>query len=65
MNSLGKSMILYNKILTPDEIINKINQVSLREIQELINQIFDFDQISLSCVGKNKYDFEMIINNAV
>ena len=64
MNALGKSMILYNKILTPDEIINKINQVSLKEIQELINQIFDFDKISLSCVGKNKYDFEMIINNA-
>ena len=61
MNSLGKYMILYNKILTPEEIINEIDKIDLDSIYNLIKQIFDFDKISLSCVAKNNYDLEKII----
>ena len=63
MNSLGKSIISFNKILTPEEIINKIDAVSIEQIYQLIDQIFVLDSLSISAVGKNEYDFERIIKN--
>lgn len=63
MNSLGKSILSYNKILTPEEIIKEIDSVSIEQIYQLVDKIFIFDKISLSAVGKNEYDFEEIIKN--
>ena len=54
MNALGKSIILYDKILTADEIIERIDEVTLEEIYELIDKIFVFDEISLAGVGKHE-----------
>lgn len=64
MNSLGKSIISYDKALTPEQIIRQIDQVSIDQIYRLINYIFRFDLLSLSAVGKGNYDFERIIRDA-
>ena len=64
MNSLGKSIISYNKILTPEQIIQKIDEVGIEQLYRLIEKIFDFDSLSLAAVGKDDYDFERIIKNA-
>jgi len=65
MNNLGKSVMNYNKILTPEEIIDNINQVSLEKIYELIKKIFVLDLISLSAVGAKDYEFEKILSGAI
>ncbi|WP_058485202.1 M16 family metallopeptidase [Defluviitalea phaphyphila] len=51
MSSLGKSQLMLNKIRTPDEIIEKLDEVTQEKIEILIEKIFDFSNISLSIVG--------------
>lgn len=62
MSSIGRSCLLLNRILTPDEIIDRINEVDLDRINRLIGQIFVMDKLSLSAVGRVKdIDFHKII----
>ena len=51
MSAIGKSQLLLGRVHTPDEIIVKINAVTLPKIEELKHQIFDFKRMSLSAVG--------------
>ena len=62
MNSIGKSLLLLDKIHTPEEILEKIDQISIEKVTEIIQRIFDFDNISMAVVGKftDKPDFKNI-----
>lgn len=51
-SSIGKNMLLLNKIQTPDEIVGKIDAVTANSASEFINKIFDIDKMSISAVGK-------------
>ncbi len=53
MMSMGKSQILLNRVNNPKDIINKINNVTNDEIDNIIEGIFDTDKIAISVVGKN------------
>ncbi|WP_099187172.1 M16 family metallopeptidase [Tepidibacter mesophilus] len=53
MMSMGKSQILLNKVNNPKDIINKINNVTDDEIDNIIKDIFNTDKIAISVVGKN------------
>ncbi|MEJ8554456.1 M16 family metallopeptidase [Tepidibacter sp. Z1-5] len=53
MMSMGKSQILLNKVNNPKDILNKINNVTDDEIDNIIKGIFDTDKIAISVVGKN------------
>lgn len=53
MMSMGKSQILLNKVNNPKDIINKINNVTDDEIDNIIKDIFKTDEIAISVVGKN------------
>lgn len=61
MNSLGRYMVFYNKILTSEEIIDEIDKINLDDIYNLIKEIFDFNKISLSCVARDNYDLKKIV----
>ena len=62
MSRIGNSELLLKRVLTPDEIIQKIDNVDLEKFQMMVNQIFDFEQISLSAVGKTEqFDFEAML----
>jgi predicted Zn-dependent peptidase len=65
MSNLGKSFTIYNKILTPDEIVNYINKVELNDIKNLVESIFNLDLLSLSTISSQNYNFEEIIKNAI
>jgi len=52
MSSIGKSQLLLNRINTPDEIIRRVDEVTMEKIHHVIERVFDFSQISLSLVGK-------------
>lgn len=53
MSSIGRSMLLLNKIKTPQEVIEKINMITSDGIQKLVNTIFDMDKYSESIVGRS------------
>lgn len=56
MNSIGKSELMLGKINTPEEVLEKIDRVSMDNVNEIIEKVLDFDKMSISAVGniKNK-----------
>jgi len=54
MASLGRGLLLRNKITPPNEIIEKIDDISTKQIQMLVERVFDLDRMSLAAVGDVK-----------
>ena len=53
MSSIGRSVLLLGRVVTPDELITKIDDVSLADFREISKRILKFDELSISIVGKN------------
>lgn len=51
MNSMGKSQLMLNRILRPEDVVEKIDAVTLDGVYELVESIFDMDKMSLAAVG--------------
>ncbi len=54
MNSIGKSELLLGYIHTPEEILQKIEDVNMESVHNTINRIFDSKRMSMSLVGAMK-----------
>jgi len=52
MNSIGRTMLMLNKTLTPDELIQKIDGINMDAFYDVCDIIFKMDQVSISLVGK-------------
>jgi len=52
MNSIGRTMLMLNKTLTPDELIQKIDAINMDAFYDVCDKIFKMDQVSVSLVGK-------------
>ena len=52
MSSLGRGLLLQDHILTSDEVIAAYDAVTAEDVRALAGQIFDFDRVSLSVVGR-------------
>ncbi len=63
MNSIGKSELLLGEIYTPEQILKKIDAVSLEGIREVMQGIFDGKKVSIAAVGniKKEFDFSSIL----
>lgn len=51
MNSIGKSQLMLGRLLYPDDVIERIETVSLDGVYEMVETIFDLDRLSFSAVG--------------
>lgn len=62
MTASGASVLLRGKIQDVEEIISNIEKVTSEDIYNLVNLIFDYENISLSAVGKiDDINFEKIL----
>lgn len=63
MNSIGKSLLLLDKIYTPEEVLKKIDDISIETTKQIIDKVFDLEKISMAVVGKfsDKYDFRNML----
>jgi len=52
MNSIGRTMLMLDKILTPDELVTKIDAIDMDAFYNVCDKIFKMDQVSISLVGK-------------
>lgn len=52
MNSIGRTLLMVDKVITPDELVEKIDAISFDDFYGICDEIFKLDQISLSLVGK-------------
>jgi len=61
MNSIGKSQLLFNKVKTADDILEKVNEVTIDMVRKTINKIFNLDKLSIGIVGRtDKLNLERI-----
>jgi predicted Zn-dependent peptidase len=54
MNSIGKSEVLLGYINTPEEILEKINSITMENVEDVIRQVLDTDKTGVSIVGSFK-----------
>lgn len=47
----GRSEILKNRIKTEDEILNDLNALTLKDVNNVANEVIDFDKMSISIIG--------------
>lgn len=52
MNSIGRTLLMLNKVVTPDELVTKIDAIDMDSFYAVCDKIFKLDQMSLSLVGK-------------
>lgn len=52
MSSNARSELLLGRILSPDEIVAKIDAITPEQLYKLAEGIFDMDKLSVSAVGK-------------
>lgn len=52
MSSIGRSKLILDKIKTPDEIIEEVDLISKKDIDYLIDNVFDINKMSIAVVGK-------------
>jgi len=62
MNSIGRTMLMLNKVVTPDELVTKIDAIDMDAFYNVCDKIFKMDQVSVSLVGKS---VEGIDQNAI
>jgi predicted Zn-dependent peptidase len=54
MSHLGNAALLYHKVKTVDEIIEEYNAVTREQLRKLAGEMFNWNNASLSAVGKVK-----------
>lgn len=59
MNSIGKSELMLGYTNTPEEVLEKIDAISMEVIDDIIDGIFNTDSAGVSIVGNIKQDFEL------
>jgi len=52
MNSIGRTLLMLDKVITPDELVEKIDAIDLNSFYDVCDKILRLDQMSLSLVGK-------------
>ena len=63
LTSNGGGMVLTGRVLSMEEILEKMDMVNYSSVKDVIDEIFDADQFSFSAVGNiEDIDFEGMIN---
>ncbi len=57
MNSIGKSELMLGYIDTPEEVLGKIDAISMEVIDDIIERVFNTGGAGVSIVGNIKQDF--------
>ena len=52
MNSIGRTLLMLNKVVTPDELVSKIDAIDMDAFYAVCDKIFKLDQMSISLVGR-------------
>ena len=52
MNSIGRTMLMLNRVITPDELVAKIDAINMDSFYDICDRVLKMDQVSVSLVGK-------------
>ena len=59
MNSIGKSEVLLGKILSAQEVLDKIDKIDSENVNVVIEKVFDLNNLGFSLVGNIKGDIDL------
>ncbi|RCX13873.1 putative Zn-dependent peptidase [Anaerobacterium chartisolvens] len=59
MNSIGKAELMLGSINSPEEVLAKIDRVSMEDMWEVVERIFDISNVSFTAVGKLKKNIDL------
>jgi predicted Zn-dependent peptidase len=63
MSGLGRSQLLHGKTLTEDEIVQRIDSVTVDTLYSLADMVFQMDKVSMAVVGNfGDMDFESMLS---
>ena len=62
MSSLGRQATLSGKLLTPQETIQQLEEVTIDEIQHAAESLLSYENYRLSIVGPNKSAIRFLTN---
>lgn len=60
MNSIGKAELLHERISSPEQILNKIDNITMESVEETIQKVFDTDKMSFTAVGNLKKEINIV-----
>ncbi|MCL1936213.1 MAG: insulinase family protein [Defluviitaleaceae bacterium] len=66
MSNIGRSLVMLNRVLTPDQVLCKIESVTVEDVFNLALNILDESKVSLCAVGNiGNIDFENMLKNVI
>lgn len=51
MNKLGRSMLAYNRVITPEENVAELAKVTVADVQKLAQEMFQKDKLEITVLG--------------
>jgi len=51
MSRLGKSQLYLGEVIAPEAIVERVNRVTAREVQELVREMLKPDKFTLAAIG--------------
>ena len=51
MSRLGKTELTYNRVLSPDEVVEKLEKVTLEDVKRVIGRLWQRDKINIMTLG--------------
>ena len=61
MSRLGKTELTYNRILSPEEVVKKLEIVTLADVSRVIGRLWQRDKISIMTLGPSGH--EVVLND--
>jgi len=59
MSRLGKTELTYNRVLTPEEVVEKLEKVTLDDVFRVMNRLWQRDKISLAAIGPDGHRVDL------
>jgi len=56
MSRLGKTELTYNRVLSPEEVIGKLEKVTLEDVSRLIGRLWQREKISIMTLGPDGHE---------
>ena len=56
MSRLGKTELTYNRVLSPEEVIEKLEKVTLEDVSRLIGRLWQREKISIMTLGPDGHE---------
>ena len=59
MSRLGKTELTYNRVVSPEEVVEKLERVTLEDIKRVVNRLWDKDKLSLVMMGPSGHEVDI------